>query len=385
MAETNEIWDAVKRTKYQRTFDQLFDILSNANKDVDGAIASTLNVVCTISHSEAGTFWFYDKAKEGLIRARAVYGGADLSNIRLLPGEGIAGKVIQTQEPVIVSNVETNKDWARSVDKKTSFNTKSIICVPLVARGSSFGCIQLINKTDASYFDDSDLDLVVNLTHEISTLCERYNILVDEKEYETVCTLFVGMKDLLNGAFDVEPSDLFSALKKYYSIIEAPILKNGGTISKIGQDGVMAYWIYDKAVEEEKQKQKEENDDDDEPVFNQAILSACKAATDIIELREALQNEVANKYSIGFGISFGITYGKVYMGDVGTSNSSHYTLVGHSVNLVRGLEEIAPSGDIYVDEAAAAEVSEVVSFSKVKQKILKHSKTDVYKIEGYKD
>ena len=178
MAETNEIWDAVKRTKYQRTFDQLFDILSNANKDVDAAIASTLNVVCTISHSEAGTFWFYDKAKEGLIRARAVYGGADLSNIRLLPGEGIAGKVIQTQEPVIVSNVETNKDWARSVDKKTSFNTKCIICVPLVARGSSFGCIQLINKTDASYFDDSDLDLVVNLTHEISTLCERYNILV---------------------------------------------------------------------------------------------------------------------------------------------------------------------------------------------------------------
>ena len=55
-----------------------------------------------------------------------------------------------------------------------------------------------------------------------------------------------------------KPNLYLNALKKYYSIIEEPILKNGGTISEIGQDGVMAYWIYDKAVEEEKQKQKEE-------------------------------------------------------------------------------------------------------------------------------
>ena len=73
------------------------------------------------------------------------------------------------------------------------------------------------------------------------------------------------------------------------------------------------------------------------------------------------------------------------MGDVGTTNSSNYTIVSHSVNLVRALQVLAPSGDIYVSEDAAAEVSEVVSFSKVKQKLFSHNKEDVYKIEGYKE
>ena len=39
MANENiEIWDAVKQTKYEKTFEQLHDILANAQKDVDAGV-----------------------------------------------------------------------------------------------------------------------------------------------------------------------------------------------------------------------------------------------------------------------------------------------------------------------------------------------------------
>lgn len=384
MAETNEIWDAVKQTKYGRTFEQLHDILSNASKDVDGAVVSTLDVVCNISHSEAGTFWFYDKEKEGLIIPRAVFGGADLSGIRLLPGEGIAGKVIETGEPSIVSDVNSSSTWSKIVDKKTNFNTRSVMCVPLIARDSVFGCIQLINKTDGSYFDDNDLDLAVNIAREISSLCQKYNILVYEKEYEHVAVLSIGMKELANGSEGVEPYDMFKALKTYYSIIEKPILKYGGIISKINYDGVLAYWVHEELEVEEAVDEEAAEEHEDELIVNDSVLKACKAANEILSLREAMQNEIADKYQVGFGVSIGITYGNSYIGDVGTKDTSNYTIVGQNVNLARALQEQANSGDIYVDENAAGEVSDGVSFSKVKRGMFSHG-NDVYKIEGFKN
>lgn len=397
MANENiEIWDAVKQTKYKKIFDDLHDILSSAQKDVDAAITSTLDIVCNASHSEAGTFWFYDKPGEGLIRAKAVYGGADLSNIRLTPGQGVAGQVIQTGEPRIVSNVETDKTWSSETDKKTDFKTESMICVPLTARDNTFGCIQLINKTDGSFFDDKDFELVVNLADQISKLCERYNILIEEKEYNGVAVLYVAMKEFMQGSEGTEPFELSRALKRYFELIEEPIKKHEGFVDKFDCDGILAYWIDKKAntvIEEDKDDAaKEEKNDslivkevEDEP--NQAVLNALLAAQEILDTKYTMQREIANKYKISFGVTAGVDVGKVYVGDIGTKTKSNHTAIGNPVNFARYLQEQADVDSIYVSEDAARSVLQKVNFVRAKNKsFLLHKKKnyDMFQVDSFK-
>lgn len=379
MANENiEIWDAVKQTKYEKTFEQLHDILANAQKDVDAAITSTLDIVCNISHSEAGTFWYHDKPGDGFIKAKAVYGGADLSKIKLVPGQGVAGQVIQTAKPRIVSNVETDKTWSAETDKETKFQTKSMLCVPLTARDNTFGCIQLINKTDDSYFDNKDLELVVNLAREISNLCERYNILIEEKEYDAVAILSVGMKDFFQGADALSPIDTGRALKTFFSIVEKPIKDNGGIIDKMCFENILAYWEYKKPEINEN-----DNNLDEEPV-NEAIIRACKAAQDILDTRSLLQRDVANKFKVSFSFSVGIAYGPAYIGDVGTLTIANHSIVGRTANVARYLQEKAGPSEIYVDEELAYEAGRSIKVSKVKSDFLHKNKAyiDMYELES---
>lgn len=77
-----------------------------------------------------------------------------MENIRLSPGEGIAGQVLQTGEPKILQNVEQDKNFFRKVDEVTGFHTRSLICVPLKNQGQVLGVLEIINVKDISLFQE---------------------------------------------------------------------------------------------------------------------------------------------------------------------------------------------------------------------------------------
>ena len=176
--EMESMWDAMKGVYYQRTIDQLEKSLENVKK-LEEALSASLDTVVTAIHAEAGTFWYYDQFGDGRIRPKAVYGGGDLGGISLLPGEGIAGQVIQAGEPVIIPDCQKDPRWAGKVDAKTGFQTKSMICVPLALDRMTFGSIQIINKTDNSSFDEKDLAFAQQLASATAELFRRQGLLDD--------------------------------------------------------------------------------------------------------------------------------------------------------------------------------------------------------------
>lgn len=176
--EMESMWDAMKGVYYQRTIDQLEKSLENVKK-LEDALGASLDTVVTAIHAEAGTLWYYDQFGDGRIRPKAVYGGGDLGGISLLPGEGIAGQVIQSGEPVIIPDCQKDPRWAGKVDAKTGFQTKSMICVPLALDQMTFGSIQIINKTDNSSFDEKDLTFAQQLASAASELFRRQGLLDD--------------------------------------------------------------------------------------------------------------------------------------------------------------------------------------------------------------
>lgn len=79
-----------------------------------------------------------------------------VENIRLSPGEGIAGIVAKTGESIFVPDTSKDPRFSDKTDKVSGFKTHSVIAVPMTFRGSIYGVIELINRTTGNYFSEDE-------------------------------------------------------------------------------------------------------------------------------------------------------------------------------------------------------------------------------------
>ena len=66
-------------------------------------------------------------------------------DVRLSPGQGIAGKVALEQRPLVVEDVTRCEFFSGRVDQISGCATRSIVCVPLVFGGRTVGVIEVVN------------------------------------------------------------------------------------------------------------------------------------------------------------------------------------------------------------------------------------------------
>lgn len=332
--ETMEIWDAMKQVKYRQTMEQLSLVIRNAHGNMNEAISAALNMVCTAVHAEAGTFWFYSRYGDGLICPRAKFGGGDISGHYLMPGEGIAGQVIETGEPAMIADCRKDDRWTAKVDGTTGFSTDSMVCVPLCTDDEAFGCIQLINKTDGTLFDEKDLAFAATLAQEISNQFVSLNLLADGKTEQEVAVLFVDIRGFTEIAAGMPPAQVAELLNAYLSFITSCIKAYGGTADKYIGDCALAYWIGSEACPAPAEQ-------------------ACRAALAMREGAPEMQRRLQERFGCKVQFGVGIHFGPAFVGNIGTSVLTDHTVVGETVNAAAYLEEKAPAGKIYISRTVA--------------------------------
>lgn len=125
-----------------------------------------LNALVEITSREVGadrsTIFLNDKKTNELYSRVAQ--GTFKREIRILNNSGVAGQVFTSGKGMIVHNAYTNKFFNRSVDKKTGYTTKSILCVPVkTVRGEIIGVAQALNKKKGR-FTQKDLMLLESMS-----------------------------------------------------------------------------------------------------------------------------------------------------------------------------------------------------------------------------
>jgi signal transduction histidine kinase len=98
-----------------------------------------------------------------------------LRHMTLAVGEGIAGTVAATGEPIVVRDAETDPRVARRVDAQTGFRTRSILCVPIRFRGRVTGVIQVLNK-HAGTFTEQDREVLELIAAEAGVAIENARV-----------------------------------------------------------------------------------------------------------------------------------------------------------------------------------------------------------------
>jgi diguanylate cyclase (GGDEF)-like protein len=113
-----------------------------------GTVFSPVNWSLLLRDSQVGSLKFVHVTGPGSDAIR---------NLVLNRGQGVAGWVAENGQPLLIADVRADSRFHIGVDRLSGFVTKSIIAVPLMARGRVYGVIELINKLDESLFTDRDL------------------------------------------------------------------------------------------------------------------------------------------------------------------------------------------------------------------------------------
>lgn len=147
----------------QREFE--LRVLDTVFREVSKAPAHHgLGVLMTITRDiigvEAATLFQLDHSARELV-FNIVLGPSErtLQRDRLSVDRGIAGWVVRNSEPLLIPDARRDTRFEHAVDRRTGFETRSVLCVPLRAHGEVWGAIQLINKIDGA-FTDRDLQIL---------------------------------------------------------------------------------------------------------------------------------------------------------------------------------------------------------------------------------
>jgi Nif-specific regulatory protein len=84
----------------------------------------------------------------------------EIKEYRVKMGQGIAGHVAHTGEPLLIADVANDSRWYKEISESIRFETQSIACVPLKIEDQTIGVVQIIDKEDGRPLQEADMDLL---------------------------------------------------------------------------------------------------------------------------------------------------------------------------------------------------------------------------------
>jgi len=132
------------------------DALARDPSAVRGLLAEVAGAV----PSQAAALLVYDPRGRGLSfsASRRLQAGV-IDGVRLPADTGIAGWVARHREPLVLEDASTDPRWHRASAAQTGFRPRAMLCVPVVARDTLHGVIQVMNRLDGHAFDGRQLRL----------------------------------------------------------------------------------------------------------------------------------------------------------------------------------------------------------------------------------
>ena len=153
--------------------------------NLDEALSGSLDIIVNNLKSEAGIIWLLDKKTDRLHPVCNI-GSADISNVSIENGIGVEGKVTKTGESTMIADAANDPSFEGTTLDDYGVVTKTMICVPLNVVREVIGCVQIINKTDGSLYDEEELELCEHMAALAALTIDEKGLIVDTGEEKEV-------------------------------------------------------------------------------------------------------------------------------------------------------------------------------------------------------
>jgi len=151
-----------------------------STSELEELLTLIVGTTTEVLDAERATLYLLDE--EGRLVSRVKKGG-ELEEIVLDVGQGIAGQVAATGEPVSVRNAYDDERFDRDWDERSGFRTRSILGVPVKnSGGDTIGVLQVLNKKvekgrRAAVFTPYDMELLDTLATQAAVSIDKANLI----------------------------------------------------------------------------------------------------------------------------------------------------------------------------------------------------------------
>ena len=133
----------------------------NSSLDLHETLSAIAEQAARVLGAEASSVLLLDEQRNKLVFKAAFGQKADeLINQAFDAKLGIAGKVVRERKSTIVNDVRGDTHFLDDFDNKLSFQTRSLICCPMIFQNKVIGVIEVLNSVKKEGFDDRDAKLI---------------------------------------------------------------------------------------------------------------------------------------------------------------------------------------------------------------------------------
>ena len=128
----------------------------------------------------------------------------------------------------------------------------------------------------------------------------------------------------------LDPEDLRDLIRRYQTLVSTEIRRYDGSVAKFSGDGIMAYFGFPKAHEDDAER---------------AVL----AGLAIVDSVRRVHTSPGHEQASGLSVRVGIATGQVVVGDlVGDGVSERWAVIGETPNLAARLQSIAEPNSVVI-------------------------------------
>jgi GAF domain-containing protein len=124
-------------------------------------LQATVEVARAIFGAKAASVFLLDEETDELVfEAVSGEGEGELIGMRFPAGNGIAGWVLTTGEPLVVDDLSSDTRWSRSQAESTGYVPKSMMSVPLLVEERALGVLQVLDRPAESKLRLAEVDML---------------------------------------------------------------------------------------------------------------------------------------------------------------------------------------------------------------------------------
>ena len=348
-----------RRTRELETFRQIGNALSSSTFDTEKVLAYTMDMIRVIMNVEAGSLLLLEHNE---LKCEVAFNinMESLREFRLKLGQGIAGYAATRGRTVVAQNAQQHPHFSSEFDRLTGFETKSVLCAPLISQGKVIGAIEVLNKINGA-FNDDDEHLLQAIATSVSIAMENARLyketlamaenersirnvfqkfvpkeIVDRivlgsasakplvDEFKTLTLLNIDIRGYSALSKRIGPQKIVAILNYFFSSMGEIVFKHHGIVDKYLGDGFLA-------------------------VFGAPVstpMDVDNAVASALEMQQAMGS--INEYFVrqyGASLTMGISIhtGEMVVGNIGFDKKMDYTVIGDSVNSVFRLQALCRS------------------------------------------
>ena len=155
----NRLVEVGGRLNSTLNLDELLQLIMTSATDLLGAETSSLLLLD-------------DNTGELTVEVATGEPAPDVMKQRVPAGVGIAGWVVENEQPLVVDRPQEDARFYSGIDEKTGFETRNLLAVPLRTKERVIGAVEVINKTDGG-FAESDVALATALANQAATAIDN--------------------------------------------------------------------------------------------------------------------------------------------------------------------------------------------------------------------